>query len=67
MYTIGSNATVINSTEVYTNNFTSPNEIVTFSLSFTSSIITTEVQLRGMFPTGLSQVTLYNISLVQNS
>ena len=64
---IGSNATVINSTEVYTNNFTSPNEIVTFSLNFTSSIITTEVQLRGMFPTGLSQVTLYNISLVQNS
>ena len=64
---IGSNATVINSTEVYTNNFTSPNEIVTFSLNFTSSIITTGVQLRGMFPTGISQLTLYAISLEQTS
>lgn len=64
---VGSNVTVINSTEVYTNNFTSQNEIIKFSLNFTSAIITTGVQLRGMFPTGLSQVTLYNISIEQTS
>jgi hypothetical protein len=65
--TVGSNVTVINSTEVYTNSFTSQNEIVSFSLNFTTATIATGVQLRGMFPTGLSQLTLYAISLEQTS
>lgn len=64
---VGSNVTVINSTEVYTNNFTSQNEIIAFSLNFTSARITTGVQLRGMFPTGVSQLTLYSIAIQQTS
>lgn len=64
---VGPNATILNSTEVNTSSFITSNSVVAFSLDFSTKLITTDLQLRGMFPTGFSQITLYKISLIQNS
>lgn len=64
---VGPNSTILNATSVYSNMFTSSGNVVAISFNFTSNIITSDLQLRGMFPSGLSQLTLYNISLKQIS
>ena len=63
--TDGPNSIVLNSTEVYTTDFVSPGSMVAFSLDFTTKVIITGLQLRGMLPSGFSQLTLYSISIKQ--
>jgi uncharacterized membrane protein len=60
-------ADTLASESVYPANFTAAGHPTEFQLSFNASEVTTDVELRGMYPTGVATITLVDIALVQTS
>jgi len=63
--TANDGATTLASETVFPANFTSANGPTSFQLSFNLTAVTTNVELRGMFPSGVAAISLIRIALLQ--
>ena len=62
-----SGSTVLNSTVVTAQNFSGPGVITSFELTFDLGNVTSGVEFRGMFPTGIATITLTSVLVRQTS